>query len=391
MKTQELLEKRAGIVANMRGMLDVADAADRDLNGDEQAKYEAMESDIASIDKRVKNAKTQEALESTLDGLRDTPAMPVIDNASNSKFGKKYGDAFYNVMRVGTSGVDHTVMNALQVGTNSEGGFITPESFETALITALQDISEIRQYADVIQTTSTNNIPVETTLGTATWTAEEGAYTESDAAFGRVQLEAHKLATITKVSEELLQDAFFNIETYLATNFGKRFGLAEEAAFVNGNGSGKPTGIVGGSSAGVTAAGATAITTDELIDLFHSLLRPYRANAVWMINDSTAKLIRKLKDGDNQYIWQPGLVAGQPDLLLGRPVVVCASMPAATTGNKSVIFGDLSNYTIADRTGLTMQRLNELYAANGQVGFRAFKRTDGKVTLADGIKHLVQA
>ena len=359
MKTQELLEKRAGIVANMRGMLDVADAADRDLNGDEQAKYEAMESDIASIDKRVKNAKTQEALESTLDGLRDTPAMPVIDNASNSKFGKKYGESFYNVMRVGTSGVDHTVMNALQVGTNSEGGFITPESFETALITALQDISEIRQYADVIQTTSTNNIPVETTLGTATWTAEEGSYTESDAAFGRVQLEAHKLATITKVSEELLQDASFSLETYLATNFGKRFGLAEEAAFVNGNGSGKPTGIVSGSSLGVTAAGTTAITTDELIDLFHSLLRPYRANAVWMINDSTAKLIRKLKDGDNQYIWQPGLVAGQPDLLLGRPVVVCASMPAATTGNKSVIFGDLSNYTIADRTGLTMQRLND--------------------------------
>jgi len=391
MKTQELLEKRAGIIANMREVLDVADAANRDLNSDELSKYEAMESDIASIDNRVKNAKRQDALEATLDGLRDKPATPVIESASTSKFGKEYGDAFYNAMRFGTSAADHTVMNALQVGTNSEGGFITPESFETALIAALQDISEIRQYANVIQTASTRNIPVESSLGTATWTAEEGQYTESDAAFARVQLEAHKLATITKVSEELLQDAFFDVESYLATNFGKRFGLAEEAAFVNGNGSGKPTGIVGGSSAGVTAAGASAITTDELIDLFHSLLRPYRAGAVWMMNDSTAKLIRKLKDGDNQYIWQPGLTAGQPDLLLGRAVVVCASMPAATTGNKSVIFGDLSNYTIADRTELTMQRLNELYAENGQIGFRSFKRTDGKVTLADGIKHLVQA
>ena len=391
MKTQELLEKRAGIIANMREVLDVADAANRDLNSDEQSKYEAMESDIASIDNRVKNAKRQDALEATLDGLRDKPATPVIESASTSKFGKDYGDAFYNAMRFGTSAADHTVMNALQVGTNSEGGFITPESFETALIAALQDISEIRQYANVIQTASTRNIPVETTLGTASWTAEEASYNESDAAFGRVQLEAHKLATITKVSEELLQDAFFDVESYLATNFGKRFGLAEEAAFVNGDGSGKPTGIVGGSSHGVTAAGGSAITTDELIDLFHSLSRPYRAGAVWMMNDSTAKLIRKLKDGDNQYIWQPGLTAGQPDVLLGRAVVVCASMPAATTGNKSVIFGDLSNYTIADRSGVAMQRLNELYAANGQIGFRSFKRTDGKVTHADGIKHLVQA
>jgi HK97 family phage major capsid protein len=110
-----------------------------------------------------------------------------------------------------------------------------------------------------------------------------------------------------------------------------------------------------------------------------------------MIHDSTAKLIRQLKDGDGQYIWQPGLTAGQPDVILGRPVVVSRAMPEATTGNKSVVFGDLSNYTIADRSGVAMQRLNELYAANGQVGFRAFMRTDGKVTLADGIKHLVQA
>ena len=391
MKTQELLEKRAGIVAQMREVLNVAEAAGRDLNGDESAKYEAMESDVASIQNRVKNEERQAALDSSLDGLREKAAKPVIDNATGSKFGKEYGNAFYNAMRFGTAAADRNVLNALQVGTNSEGGFITPESFQTALVMAMQDISEIRSYANVIQTASTQNIPVESTLGSATWTAEEAAYTESDAAFGRIQLEAHKLSTITKVSEELLQDSFFNVESYLATNFGKRFGLSTEDAYVNGNGSGKPSGIVGGSSAGVTAAGASAITTDELIDLFHSLERPYRAGAVWMINDSTAKLIRKLKDGDNQYIWQPGLTAGQPDVILGRPVVVSRAMPEATTGNKSVVFGDLSNYTIADRSGVAMQRLNELYAANGQVGFRAFMRTDGKVTLADGIKHLVQA
>lgn len=391
MKTQDLLQERAGIINAMHEVLNVAEAAGRDLNSDETAKYEAMESDASAIQNRVKNAERQAALDSSLDGLRDTGVKPVIENATGSKFGKEYGNAFYNAMRFGTAGADHTVMSALKVGTNESGGYITPESFQTKLIMAMQDISEIRQYANVIQTSSTQNIPVETGLGEAYWTGEEAAYTESDATFGNIQIASHKLTSLAKVSEELLQDAFFDVEGYLSTTFGKRFGLKQEGGFVNGDGSGKPTGIVTGSSAGVTAAGADAITTDELIDLFHSLSRPYRANAVWMINDSTAKLLRKLKDGDSQYIWQPGLIAGQPDVILGRPVVVCESMPTVATGAKSVVFGDLSNYTIADRSGVAMQRLNELYATNGQVGFRAFMRTDGKVTHAAGIKHLVQA
>lgn len=392
MNTQELYQKRGEIVDQMRGMLDTAESADRDLNSDEQAQYEAMEKDISSIGNRIKRLENHSKTEATLEQVVSNSIKPVIAaDQPEGKFGKSYGKAFYNAMRVGRSAAAPEVLNALQVGTNSEGGFIVPEEFETNLITALQDINEIRQYCNVIQTASDRHIPVESTLGTASWTAEEASYTESDAAFSRITLNDYKLGTIIKVSEELLQDSMFDLPSYLTTNFGKRFGLAEEAAFVNGDGSGKPTGIVGGSSAGVTAASATAITTDELIDLQHSLARPYRANAVWLMNDSTAKLIRKLKDGDGQYLWQPGLQAGQPDLLLARPVICSAAMPAATTGNKSVIFGDMSNYTVADRLGTTLQRLNELYAANGQVGFRAYKRTDGKVTLAEGIKHLVQA
>lgn len=392
MNTQELYQKRGKIFDQMRGMLDTAESADRDLNSDEQAQYDAMEKDIETIGNRIKRLENHSKTEASLEQVVSDSIKPVINaDQPEGKFGKSYGKAFYNAMRVGRSAAAPEVLNALQVGTNSEGGFIVPEEFETNLIAALQDINEIRQYCNVIQTASDRHIPVESTLGTASWTAEEAAYTESDAAFSRITLNDYKLGTIIKVSEELLQDSMFDLPSYLTTNFGKRFGLAEEAAFVNGDGSGKPTGIVGGSSAGVTAASATAITTDELIDLQHSLARPYRANAVWLMNDSTAKLIRKLKDGDGQYLWQPGLQAGQPDLLLARPVICSTAMPAATTGNKSVIFGDMSNYTVADRLGTTLQRLNELYAANGQVGFRAYKRTDGKVTLAEGIKHLVQA
>jgi HK97 family phage major capsid protein len=243
---------------------------------------------------------------------------------------------------------------------------------------------------NVISTASDRNIPIETGTGTATWTAEEAAYSESDAAFVTAVLQAHKLGTIIKVSEELLQDSSFDLQSYLASNFADRFGTAEETAIVTGNGTAKPTGLTVGASAGVTAASATAIATDELIDLYHALARPYRAGASWIMNDSTAKLIRKLKDADGQYIWQPGLQLGMPDVLLGNRVVSSVAMPTAATGNVSVLFGDLKYYTMAERTGRVFQRLNELYAANGQVGFRMFERLDGKVILSAAIKKLTQ-
>lgn len=392
MNVQDILQKRGEVVDQMTKLLNKAEAEGRDLTGDELAIYNQMDTDQQELKARADRVHNHSQIRKELEAVVDAgPAFVVDGDKGEGKFGKRYGEAFYNVLRTGRAAANPAVLNALQVGTDSEGGYITPESFETAMVMALQDINEIRQYANVITTDSDRNIPVESTLGTASWTAEEAAYSESDAAFGRIVLGAHKLTTIIKVSEELLQDSFFDLEGYLAGNFAKRFGIAEESAFVNGDGSGKPTGIVGGSSLGVTAASTTAVTADELIDLYHSLGRMYRRNGVWMMNDAEAKLIRKLKDGNSQFLWQPGLQAGQPDMLLGRPVITSSAMPTAAASAKSIVFGDMSYYTIADRRGTTVQRLNELYAANGQVGFRAFKRTEGKVTLSDAIKHLAQA
>lgn len=393
MSISNLLAERGQCVERMRGLLNVAEKEGRDLNEGERAEYEAKEARQAEIANLVNRKKSLDGLSAELDqpinevaGLR-----PSNEKRGDFRNAAEYAEGFDAYARRGKAALDNRFLNALQVGTNSEGGYIVPQEFETKLTQALQDINEVRQWCNVITTASPHNIPTEASLGSAAWTAEEAGYTESDAAFGQVVLGAHKAATICKVSEELLMDAFFSVESYLATNFGKRFGILEEAAFIAGDGSGKPSGIIPNASAGVTAAGAAAITADEMIDLYHSLNRPYRRNAVWLMADATAKMIRKLKDGNSQYLWQPGLVAGQPDTLLGRPVVVSNSVPAATAGLKSVAFGDLSYYTIADRSGVAVQRLNELYAANGQVGFRAFKRTEGKVTLAEAIKVLTQA
>ena len=196
-----------------------------------------------------------------------------------------------------------------------------------------------------------------------------------------------------KVSEELLNDSVFDLEGYISREFARRIGAREEEAFFTGDGTGKPTGILaaaGGADVGVTAAGAAAITADELIDLFYSLKSPYRKNAVWLLNDSTVKAVRKLKDNQGQYLWQPSLTAGTPDMILGRPVRTSTYMPAVAAGEKSVAFGDFGYYWIADRQGRSFKRLNELYAATGQVGFLASQRVDGKLILPEAVKVLQQ-
>lgn len=393
MDINDILHKRGQVVEQMKAVLAHAENENRDLTGEEAAKYQAMDEDQNGLKARADRIQNAANVEAELSQRQSAPHRATLQNEGR-KDGLKSDDykaGFNAYARTGKAGLSHDILNALQVGTDSEGGFIVPTEFDTMLVESLQDINELRSLVNVISTGSDRNIPVESSLGTATWTAEEAAYTESDAAFSQVVLTSHKLTSIIKVSEELLEDSFFNVEQYLARNFGKRFGIAEESAFVNGDGSGKPTGIVGGSTLGVTAAGVAAITADEVIDLYHALGRPYRSRATFLMNDSTTKLVRKLKDSNGVYLWQPGLQAGQPDSILGRPLVSSTAMPVATTGLKSIVFGDMSCYTVADRTGSVMQRLNELYAANGQVGFRMRKRMDGKVVDTAGIKHLIQA
>lgn len=196
-----------------------------------------------------------------------------------------------------------------------------------------------------------------------------------------------------KVSDELLNDSVFNLESYIATEFARRIGTKEEEAFFVGDGTGKPIGIfsdTGGAQIGVTAASATAITIDEIMDLFYSLRSPYRKNASFIMNDATVKAIRKLKDGNGQYIWQPSLTAGTPDTILNRPLQTSSYVPLIESGKKSIAFGNFAYYWIADRQGRSFKRLNELYAATGQVGFMATQRVDGKLILPEAIKALKQ-
>lgn len=392
----ELREKRAKAWEATKAFLDSHRNDKGMLSAEDDATYSRMEQEITDLGKEIARLERQEALDAELNRPVNTPltGKPMNGKADNksSRATDEYRQNFWNMMRSKTP--MPTVMNALQIGTDSEGGYLVPDEYERTLVEALEEENIFRQLAKIIQTSSGDRkIPVVATKGTASWIDEEGAYLESDDSFGQVSIGAYKLGTMIKVSEELLNDSVFDLESYISREFARRIGAKEEESFFTGDGTGKPLGVLaetGGAEVGVTAASSTAITADELIDLFYSLKAPYRRNAVWVLNDSTIKAIRKLKDNQGQYLWQPSLTAGAPDLLLGKPVRTSAYMPAIAADAKTIAFGDFSYYWIADRQGRSFKRLNELYAATGQVGFLASQRVDGKLILPEAIKVLAQ-
>ena len=395
----DLREKRAKAWDAAKQFLDAKRGADGMLSEEDTAAYDKMEQDVMNLGKEIERLERQAAIDAELSKATSTPLtgkpgakMGKDDKEKTGRASDEYRGSFWNAMRV--KAPMPSVLNALQEGTDSEGGYLVPDEFERTLVEALEEENVFRTLAHVIKTSSGDRkIPVVASKGTASWVDEEGAYQESDDEFSQVSIGAYKLGTMIKVSEELLADSVFDLEAYISKEFARRIGAREEESFFTGDGSGKPLGILattGGAEVGVTAASATAITADEVIDLFYSLKTPYRKNAVWVLNDATVKQIRKLKDSTGQYLWQPSLVAGTPDTILGRPVKTSAFMPVAAAGAKTIAFGDFKYYWIADRQGRTFKKLSELYAANGQIGFLGTQRVDGKLILPEAIKVLQQ-
>ena len=396
----ELREKRAKAWEAAKAFLDSHRKENGVLSAEDDAEYTKMEQEITDLGKEIARLERQEALDAELNRpvnkpLTGKPGGRADADGGEDKTGRAsddYRKNFWNAMR--SKVPMPAVTNALQIGTDSEGGYLVPDEYERTLVEALEEENIFRQMAKVIKTSSGDRkIPVVASKGTASWIDEEGAYPESDDSFGQVSIGAYKLGTMIKVSEELLNDSVFDLQSYISREFARRIGAKEEEAFFTGDGKGKPLGVLaatGGAETGVTAASATAVTADELMDLYYSLKSPYRKKSVWVLNDSTIKAIRKLKDNNGQYLWQPSLTAGTPDMILGRPIKTSAYMPAIAAGAKTIAFGDFSYYWIADRQGRSFKRLNELFAATGQVGFLASQRVDGKMILAEAVKVLVQ-
>lgn len=388
-KILELREKRAKAWEAAKSFLDSKRGDDGLLSAEDTATYDKMEADVVALGKEIDRLERQAAIDAELARPTSMPIMnqPGEGRAPDKKTGRasdEYREAFWNVIR--DKGNPYEIKNTLTIGTDSEGGYLVPDEFEKKLVDALQEENFFRRLATILKTSSGDRkIPVVTGHGEAAWMDENGLYPESDETFGIKSISAYKLGTAIKISEELLNDSVFDLESYIAAEFARRIGTKEEEAFFVGDGTNKPMGVLVDAEDGVTA-NSVNITFDDVMDLYHSLRIPYRNKAVWILNDSTVKALRKLQDGNKNYIWQPSVQAGQPDMILNRPYYTTTFAPELKAGNKVIAFGDFSYYWIADRQGRSFKRLNELYAANGQIGFLASQRVDGKLILPEAVK-----
>ena len=390
MTIQDLIEKRKKLWEGAKAFVESKRDKDGLLTDEDIKTYSEMEAKIKALGDEINRMKEQELLENELKKATSVPLTQKPGMNEEIKTGRAsdtYKKAMLNALRSNF----RQVSNILQEGNDSSGGYLVPDEYDARLIQGLTDENILRKLGTVIKTSGQHKINIAGTKPAAAWVDEGEPLSFGDATFNQINLDAHKLHVAVKVTEELLYDNAFGLENYLIDQFAKALANAEEDAFLNGNGEGKPLGIfasTGGGEVAVTTASSTAITYDEIVNLVYSLKRPYRKNAKFILNDQTIATLRKLKDGNGQYIWQPALQAGEPDRLLGYEVLTSAYVPTIAAGAPVIAFGDFSYYNIGDRGVRSFAELKELFAGNGMIGFVAKERVDGKLVLSEAVKIL---
>ena len=389
----EMREKRNKLVGMMDTFLDTHTTDKGTLSAEDDKTYKDMETEVAQLTDSIHRMERREEIEAELSKPTSKPLTGKPMKADGDKAVKtgrasdEYKKALLQAMRTNF----RQISNVLQEGIDPQGGYLVPDEYDKRLIDILTEENVMRTLGTNITTSGEHKINIAATKPAAAWIEEGGTLTFGDATFDQIILDAHKLHVAIKVTEELLYDNAFNLENYILTQFGKALSNAEEDAFINGTGVGQPLGILaetGGAQVGVTTASSTKVTADEIINLVYSLKRPYRKNAVFLANDVCIAELRKLKDNNGQYLWQPSLQAGEPDRVLGYKVYTSPYFPVPTAGGTAVAFGDFSYYNIGDRGTRSFAELKELFAGNGMIGFVAKERVDGKLVLPEAIKLL---
>lgn len=386
MNILELYEKRAKAWEAAKAFLDSHTDKDGKLSEEDAAAYDKMEKEVMDYTKSIERLQRQEALDNK---LYQPTTSPVKNNPSKpkGKGGFRATDEYKSSMLTALRTNFRQVSDVLEEGNDANGGYLVPEEYDRRLIDVLDEENIMRTLGTTITTSGEHKINIAATKPAAAWIEEGAAIQFSDATFGQKLLDAHKLHVAIKITDELLYDNAFNLENYIITQFGKALANAEEDAFLNGDGAGKPKGLFPDAEVGVTTS-TGSITSDNMIELVYSLKRPYRKNASFIMNDQTIAALRKLKDNNNNYIWQPSYQAGEPDRLLGYTLHTSAFAPKQAAGAKAIAFGDFSYYNIGDRGVRSLQELKELFAGNGMVGYLMKERVDGLLVLPEAVKCL---
>ncbi|MCX4576531.1 phage major capsid protein [Streptomyces sp. NBC_01571] len=384
---KSLQERRANVWEQAKELLDTAEKEKRDLTAEEEGKYQAFNADLNSIDARVKDLteaeqRTKDA-EAAFAGLLAKPQEPGARKA-DEKDSELRRWARGEQRAIDIAKPDGVAFRDLVKGTATAGGNTVPTTFYGQLMAHLIEVSGIMMAGPTVLNTASGEsieIPVTTAHSSGALTAEAAPISESDPAFAKRTLGAYKYGVLIQASSELLTDTGVDLEGYLAMQAGRALGNAFGVHAITGDGSSKPTGIITSASAGVTGGtGVTgAFTADNLIDLYYSVIAPYRnsTSCGWLMKDASLGSARKLKDSQGQYLWQPSIQVGAPDMLLGKPVHTDPNVAGTAVNAKSVAFGDFSQYFVRLAGGVRFERSDD-YAFNSDlVTFRAIIRADG--------------
>lgn len=387
MTMKELIEKRAKLWDTAKSFVETHQDENGVLSKEDTETYNKMEKEIEDLTDVIDRQQRAERREAELSKPVNTPIVAKPSNGDMEGEKGKTGTAsneYKNAMLSAMRSNFRNVSNILQEKVDADGGYLVPDEYDSRLIDVLEEENIMRSLATTITTAGQHKINIAATKPAAAWIEEGAALTFGDAKFSQIYLDAYKLHVAIKVTEELLYDNAFGLENYIITQFGKALANAEEDAFLNGDGKGKPTGIFAVTGGGQVANTLTAaMKSDDMIDLVYGLKRPYRKNASFIMNDATLATLRKLKDNNGAYIWQPSYKEGEPDRVLGYPVHTSAFAP-----KDAIAFGDYSYYNIGDRGSRSFADLRELFAGNGMVGFVAKERVDGKLILPEAVKIL---
>ena len=399
MKNIELRGQRAELIKGATNIVDNAQKEGRSLNAEEKSKFDAMEADARSIKDQI------DVIERTAEMKKELAANAEVREAAPKATRK---GAFEKYLRNGMGSLnanERSIMGELRgtstqiAGTDSLGGFLVPQDFSNELDMATLFTGEVERLAKKLNTAGGALLDYPTINDTATdagLTAEAAAVTVQDMTFANAQLSAYNYASQVRVSMQLLQDNAFDLNAFLAEAMGERIARATNAAFTTGTGSSQPQGIITGSTLGNTAASATAISADDILDLIHSIDPSYRNKPTFglMANDSVIAAIRALGLGSaNDFpIFIPSMEAGQPDKLFGFNLYYNNDMESAiTTGKKTLLAADFSKFVVRSAGGVQMVRLNERYMDELEVGFVSYARKDAKVLDSRAVKYLAQA
>ena len=394
-KHNELRGQRAELLKQADAIVSAAQNENRNLSTDEVTKFN-------KIDAAANELRDQfTAMERNIELQKEAAAKSV------SKEPKKLdrSASFEKYLRKGFGALSAEERNILSrgtatqvVGTDALGGYGVPQGFSGEVDIALAFTGELERLARAFNTESGNLVPYPTNNDTATdavLTAEAAESTIQDLTLGVVNLNAYKYTSLVKVSEELMQDAGFDLTGFVIEQLGERIARATNSAFTVGTGSSQPSGIVTGSTLGKTAASATAITSGEILDLIYSVNKAYRNSASFglMMNDSTVAAVRALGlSVTNDFpVFVPSMAIGEPDRIMGIPVYVNNDIEAISSGKKSIICGDMSKFIVRSAGNVVVERIDEQYKSAGITAFRAKVRKDSAVLDSTSIKHLIQA